>query len=145
MRRTTQRELAKNVTLWEAKHLVAGEKLHLDGDLRMALRKYAKVLNRNARCWPVVFNAAVLAHTLCDHEWAITQLQRCVKALPGFCEAWYNLGTMQQCVGQYAGPRSRCNTPSIWIRRWSARASTWATRCLDLGARRKRLRPTRRR
>ena len=102
VRRTTQRELAKNVTLWEAKHLVAGEKLHLDGDLRMALRKYAKVLNRNPRCWPVVFNAAVLAHTLCDHAWAITQLQRCVKALPGFCEAWYNLGTMQQCVGQYA-------------------------------------------
>ena len=102
VRRITQRELARQMSDWEAKQLVAGEALHHGGDLWRALKKYKKILDRNRRCWPAVFNAAVLAHTVCEHAWAIQQLERCVKALPGFCEAWYNLGTMQQCLGRYA-------------------------------------------
>jgi tetratricopeptide (TPR) repeat protein len=102
VKRTTQRDLARGMSDWEAKHLLAAEAIHKAGNFLAAAKKYEKILKRNPRCWPAVFNAAVLAHTICEHTWAIENFRRCVKVLPGFAEAWYNLGTMQQCVGQYA-------------------------------------------
>lgn len=86
---------------WEARKLAQGEASHKRGDSLNAMRLFKQVLDRNPRCWPAVFGAAVLAHQVCEHEWAIRQLRRMVKANPTAVEAWFNLGTILQCVGGY--------------------------------------------
>lgn len=101
MTRTTQRDLARTLSTWEAKQLVSGEARHRAGDQIGAMRKYKKILDRNPRCWPALFSVATLAHHMCEHAWAVENLRRIVKALPGFVEAWFNIGTMLQCMGIY--------------------------------------------
>ena len=100
--RVTQADLARYVSKWETKHFIKAMHYQTRGDHVAAARKYKKILDRNPRCWPAVFQAAVLAHVVCEHEWAVEQLRKLVKAVPGFLEAQYNLGTILQCIGGYA-------------------------------------------
>ena len=101
-RRTTQRDLAGRVSQWEARKIVQGQHAFERGDKLHAARIFEKVLARNKRCWPAVFSLAVIAHTVCDHDYAVAMLLYLCTEEPGFAEAWYNLGTIEQCVNRYA-------------------------------------------
>jgi tetratricopeptide (TPR) repeat protein len=101
-RRTTQRDLAGRVSQWEARKIVEGQRAYEAGDKVRAARIFDKILSRNKRCWPAVFSLAVIAHTICDHDYAVGMLTYLCTEEPGFAEAWYNLGTIEQCINRYA-------------------------------------------
>lgn len=101
-RRTTQRDLAQRVSQWEARKIVQAQRAFEAGDKLRAARIFEKILSRNKRCWPAVFSLAVIAHTICDHDYAVAMLLYLCTEEPGFAEAWYNLGTIEQCVNRYA-------------------------------------------
>ena len=101
-RRTTQRDLAQRVSQWEAKKIIQAQRAFEAGDKLRAARIFEKILSKNKRCWPAVFSLAVLAHTICDHDYAVAMLLYLCTEEPGFAEAWYNLGTIEQCVNRYA-------------------------------------------
>ena len=101
-RRTTQRDLAQRVSQWEARKIIQAQRAFEAGDKVRAARIFEKILSRNKRCWPAVFSLAVIAHTVCDHDYAVAMLLYLCSEEPGFAEAWYNLGTIEQCVNRYA-------------------------------------------
>lgn len=100
-KRLSQGVLANRLSAWEGRRLVQGEQLHRQGNFYGAMKKYRALIDRNPKCWPAVFNASVLAHQICEHDWAIHWLTKAVTAEPGFQEAWYNLGTILQTVNRY--------------------------------------------
>lgn len=117
---------AKRLTPWEMRYVLRGEKRHKAGDRVKAHNDYAKVLARNPKCWPAVFNLAVLAHEVCEHDVAITHLRRMTQHEPGAVDAWYNLGTILQSVGQYE-EAERC------LRRAVELAPDWPSPRVNLG------------
>jgi tetratricopeptide (TPR) repeat protein len=99
----TMRRIARQTSDWEARKLIQGQRAFESGDKVKAVQYFARILGRNPKCWPAVFSYAVIAHSICEHATAIACLRRMTQAVPDVPEAWYNLGTMLQCVNDYQG------------------------------------------
>lgn len=116
-------DYGRQLSGWQLEVVTKGERAHRRGDRKRAYECYHKVLTRKPKCWPAVFNLAVLAHQVCEHELAIALLDRMTRAEPKAVEAWYNLGTILQAIGACA-EADRCLTtattlkpdyPAAWI------------------------------
>lgn len=100
--RTTLAQLVAGVRRRDRRALLAAEQRRTAGDRMGALRAYARLVDRSPQCWPARLHFGLLCHLGCDHDTALAELRAVLTRWPGLAEAWYNYGTILQCVGAYS-------------------------------------------